>query len=339
MCAMENAGIPTSGASVTVVIPAFNEQGGIAEVVQRAAATLRDSGMTAEILVVDDGSTDQTAQQAASAGAKVMRHASNRGYGAALKTGILAARHELIVITDADGTYPVDRIPDLARQMDRFDMVIGARTGENVHIPLIRKPAKWMLMHLANYVTKAKIQDLNSGLRAFPRAAALQYFNILPDQFSFTSTITIAMHCDRYAVHYEPIDYYRRTGKSKIVPWDAATFAALIVRIAVLFKPLRVFVPIVLMFCGYAVIKAVVDLMHQEFVSQTAILAMMGSIQFLLMGLVAEAVATRLNRVTTEPYTGVRLQRVTDTEPPAPAVSGQLAPAGQAMSKGAVDHE
>ena len=330
---------PSITGPVTVVIPAYNEQDGIAGVVEHTAEVLRDAGISADIIVVDDGSTDETAAAARSAGAVVMQHVSNRGYGAALKTGILAARHDLIVITDADGTYPVERIPDLVARMDRFDMVIGARIGQNVHIPPMRKPAKWVLMKLANYVTKADIRDLNSGLRVFHRSAAMQYFNILPDQFSFTSTITIAMHCDRYAINYVPIDYHRRTGRSKIVAWDAATFAALIVRIAVLFKPLRVFLPIVLLSAAYGFVKGAVDYYLNGFVSQTAILAMMGSLQILMMGLVAEAVSTRLNRLTTQPYTGVREQQYARKPGDQPRATKPAATRREVVARGAGEHD
>ena len=310
---------------VTVIIPAFNEESCIASVVRSVQENLARADIQAEVLVVDDGSRDATAENAERAGATVVRHVSNRGYGAALKTGLAAARYDLSAITDADGTYPVERLPDLLAAMERADMAIGARVGENVHIPLVRRPAKWFLMHLANYVSRAKIQDLNSGMRVFWRDAANQYLNILPDQFSFTSTITIAMHCDRYAIHYEPIDYHRRTGRSKIVPWDAATFFMLIVRIAMLFRPLRVFFPVVLTFVGYGILKGTWDYIQNQFISQTAILAMVAALQFLLMGLIADAVATRLHRTGAETYKGIRQEalqrrpaRDASSSPPSP---------------------
>ena len=194
--------------------------------------TLEDYSIPGEVIVVDDGSRDGTGEAAYYAGARVLRHRSNRGYGSALKTGIMAATHNLILITDADGTYPVKYIPELVEGLQTADMVVGARTGNNVAIPLVRRPAKWVLNKLANYVTGHRIPDLNSGLRAF-RKNARQYFAILPDQFSFTTTITLAMFCDNYAVHYVPVDYLPRKGKSKIVP--RASFAVLILRTATMF--------------------------------------------------------------------------------------------------------
>ena len=138
-------------------------------------------------------------------------------------------------------------IPELLRLMEGADMAVGARIGNKVYIPLVRRPAKWILNRLANYVALSRIPDLNSGLRAFRREMVVQYFGVLPDQFSFTTTITLAMHCDKYRVAYLPVDYRQREGKSKIVPWDAASFLVLILRTAMLFRPLRVFLPVVLL--------------------------------------------------------------------------------------------
>lgn len=285
---------------VSVVIPAYHEEAVVGNVVESVRRVLGAANIEHEIIVVDDGSTDATGERARAAGAKVQRHPGNRGYGAALKTGVLAAQYDHIAITDADGTYPIERLPELVKELEQADMVVAARIGENVHIPLLRRPAKWVLNRLANYITQSEIQDLNSGMRIFPKSTALQYFNILPDQFSFTSTITIAMLCDRYAVRYLPIDYHRRTGQSKIVASDAATFATLIVRTAMLFRPLRVFLPVVLAFFAYGTIKGTFDYVLDGFFSATATLALMGSIQFLLMGLIADAIARHLNHLGVE---------------------------------------
>ena len=279
--------------AISVVIPAFNEEAGIAAVIAELRRILEEQQISPEIIVIDDGSSDGTARNALSAGARLLQHRSNRGYGAALKSGIANASSELIVITDADGTYPAEYIPKLLEQLDRADMVVGARTGRNVRIPLIRKPAKLVLNWLANYLTNSKIPDLNSGLRAFRRGVVAQYFPILPDQFSWTTTITLAMHCDHYAVDYVPIDYRKREGKSKIVPWDAGSFLVLILRTAMLFRPIRIFLPIVGLFLLYGLAKTGIDLSHQPNISASAQLAFLSALLILLIGMLGDAIAMR----------------------------------------------
>jgi glycosyltransferase involved in cell wall biosynthesis len=290
---------------VSVVIPAFNEEQGVGPVVVELLETLGRHGLEAEIIVVDDGSTDKTAAAAAAAGARVLRHRSNRGYGAALKSGISAASNDYVVITDADGTYPSKYIPELLASLETADMVVGARTGANVKIPLVRRPAKWLLNRLANYMTNSKIPDLNSGLRAFRRNVAMQYFTILPDQFSWTTTITLAMHCDKYAVTYLPIDYLARKGRSKIVPWDAGSFAILILRTAMLFRPLRVFIPVVMLCLIYGCVKMSIDMTRDPNISASALLAFVSALIILLIGMLGDALATRLGRLNSQ-IVGVR---------------------------------
>jgi glycosyltransferase involved in cell wall biosynthesis len=291
--------------NVSIVIPAFNEEQGVGSVIAELREVVSRNGIVAEIIVVDDGSMDRTAVAAAAAGARVFRHRSNRGYGAALKSGISGASGEYILITDADGTYPCEYVPEMLKRLESSDMVVGARIGSDVKIPAIRKPAKWVLNRLANYMTNAKIPDLNSGLRAFRRNVAMQYFAILPDQFSWTTTITLAMHCDKYAVVYIPINYRGRRGRSKIVPWDAGNFLILILRTAMLFKPLRVFVPVVLFCLLYGVVKMTIDLNRDPNISASALLAFVSALIILLIGMLGDALATRLGRLNPQ-IVGVR---------------------------------
>lgn len=282
--------------SVSVVIPAFNEELGVGPVISELRDVLGRHGITAEIIVVDDGSADKTAERAAAAGARVLRHSRNRGYGASLKSGISGALHDYVVITDADGTYPCEYIPAMLSQLETSDMVVGARIGGAVKIPLIRRPAKWLLNRLADYVTNSRILDLNSGLRAFRSDLAMQYFAILPDQFSWTSTITLAMSCEKYKVTYVSIDYRTRRGQSKIVAWDAGRFLFLILRTAMLFRPLRVFIPAVLLclFCGF--VKMSLDLLRHSGMSASALLSFATALIILLMGMLGDAL-TRLARL------------------------------------------
>ena len=297
-----------AGGPVSIVIPAYNEEGAIASQVEGVRQVLVARGIPHEIVVVDDGSADRTAERAVAAQARVIRHLENRGYGASLKTGILAARHETIVITDADGTYPSDQIPALLAQLDTADMVVGARTGKTVQIPLIRRPAKWVLGWLANRIAGRKIPDLNSGLRAFRREVAQQYFTILSNQFSFTTTITLALLADDYRVLYHPIDYYARIGKSKISPKHFMEFTILVLRMAMLFQPLRVFLPLALGFGALGTFKAGSDVLafflhtdspetsmfFRPVLSTSALLLLMIGLQLLFVGLVADGVLRRI---------------------------------------------
>ncbi len=291
---------------ISVVIPAYNEEAGLGPIVADLDRRLREHNIRHEILIVDDGSTDRTAEVARSTGARVIRHRSNRGYGAALKTGIVAANNEIILIMDADGTYPAEPIPAMLEELENADMVVGARVGPNVKIPLVRRPAKWVLGRLANYVTNARIPDLNSGLRVFRREVALQYFPILPDQFSWTTTITLALHCDKYAMTYVPIDYHERKGQSKIVPWDAMSFAILIFRMAILFRPLRVFLPLVLLCLVFGFVKMAIDLTHDPNISASALMAFMSALQILLIGMLGDSLATRLGRMNAKLVEGIQ---------------------------------
>ena len=296
--------------TVSIVMPAFNEEMTVKATITEMRELLTGAGISAEFIVVDDGSQDDTARQAKTGGARVIQHRSNRGYGASLKTGIAEASYDNIVITDADGTYPAHYLPQMLEELEHVDMVVGARTGNNVHIPLVRRPAKWALNLLANYVSGRKIPDLNSGLRAFRREVVMQYFAILPDQFSFTTTITMAMLCDKYAVSYIPIDYRKRSGRSKIVPWDAGSFAILILRIAMLFKPLRVFIPLALFCLAYGLTKGSIDIYRDPNISASAILAMISAMQLTLVGMLGEAIASRLGRFNPQTAYGVRPKEI-----------------------------
>ena len=303
---MKGSGVKETMQSITIVIPAYNEEQSVRAVIGELRELLTKHFIAAEFIVVDDGSRDQTANEAKAAGARVIKHRSNRGYGASLKTGIVHATNDIIAITDADGTYPAQYLPQMLPEMEHADMVVGARKGTNVKVPLIRRPAKWVLNLLANYVSGQKIPDLNSGLRIFRRDVVLQYFPILPDQFSFTTTITMAMLCDKYAVTYIPIDYRKRSGRSKIVPWDAGSFAILILRTAMLFKPLRVFIPLALVCLTYGLTKMTIDMFRDPNISASATLALMASMQLTLVGMLGEAIASRLGRLNPHTAFGVR---------------------------------
>ena len=239
--------------SLSVIIPVYNEANNISDTLAQLHETLKKSPIKDfEIIVVDDGSIDNTNQILEKCRSEVdfqlIVHEKNRGYGASLKSGIRKSTYEIIAITDADGTYPIKEIPGLYKEMENCDMVVGARTGKNVKIPLLRRPAKWFLAKLANYLAEFKIPDLNSGLRLFKKNDAIRLFGILPKGFSFTTTLTLAMLTNDMQVKFIPIDYMKRKGKSKIRPIrDTLNFIQLIIRTVLYFNPLKIFVPISLL--------------------------------------------------------------------------------------------
>lgn len=229
---------------ISLIIPAYNEEDGIAMVLDN----LNFLGENYEIIVVDDGSEDNTAEIVKSyPKVKLTSHMDNLGYGAALKTGIKNSKGDVIVITDADGTYPNEKIPEFVQILkeNNLDMVVGARTGRDVKIPMIRKPAKWVISKLANYLSGTKVPDLNSGLRLMKKESVEKFLKILPNGFSFTTTITLAMLTNDYKIQYMPINYFKRSGKSKIRPIkDTLNFIQLIVRTTMYFNPLKFFIPL-----------------------------------------------------------------------------------------------
>jgi glycosyltransferase involved in cell wall biosynthesis len=275
---------------VSIVIPAHNEEAGITSTLREIRTTMAALDRAYELIVVDDGSTDGTATLASQEGAKVVSLPRNLGYGGALKVGISRARHDTIVITDADGTYPAEAIPRLLARAEGFDMVVGARVGKDVDIPALRRPAKWFLGHLASYLAGQSIPDLNSGLRLVRRELVEDFEHLLPSGFSFTTSITLAALCNEALVHYEPIDYRARLGVSKIRPSHAFDFLLLILRTVVFYNPLKVFLPIgaILFLIGFA--KFVWDLFIGDF-SDTVVMGFLGAVLVWSVGLLSDQIA------------------------------------------------
>lgn len=281
--------VSTTTHAVTVVIPAFNEGPHVAEQVRRVRDVLMTTGWVFDIVVVDDGSADDTAEAAADAcpDVRVLRHRRNRGYGASLKRGIQESQHPWILIIDADGTYPADAIPQLLARADENEMVVGARTGRTVHVETARRPAKWFLRKLASYLAGQQLPDINSGLRLMRRELVLQYLHLLPSGFSFTTTITLACACNEHPVEFVPIDYHVRLGTSKIRPRHLYDFTLLILRTIVFFNPLKVFIPLggVLALAGLA--KFAYDVVLDN-LSESAVLALLGALIIWCVGLLAD---------------------------------------------------
>jgi len=281
----------------TIVVPAYNEAEGLGETLARLKEVRETSELEFEVIVVDDGSTDETARIAEDAGVRLLRHKVNRGYGAALKTGIAGASSDKIVIIDADLTYPAERIPELVAGLDEADMAVGARTGTSVEIPFSRRPAKWVLRVLANRVAGRRIPDLNSGLRAVRREMLERYLHLCPDGFSFTTTLTLAGICDGREVVFVPIDYRKRTGKSKIHPIrDTSNFLVLILRTAAYFEPLRVFLPAALLSGVLSSGLLLYYFVKDGGVSDTGVLASVVTILIFMMGILADLVVRRTRR-------------------------------------------
>jgi len=283
----------------SIVIPCYNEQSGVRTTL-RAILAGGDERLR-EVIVVDDGSTDATADELAGVEderglLRILRHPHNRGYGASLKTGVRNATADVVVITDADGTYPNERIPELVDRMGGADMVVGARTGARVNIPLVRRPAKWLLGWLANTLGGRRIPDLNSGLRAMRRDVLERYLGLLPDGFSFTTTITLVMLSEARRVEYIPINYHQRAGSSKIRPVrDTLNFVQLVCRAVLWFDPLRFFIPLSLMMvgAGLAILLFSMAFMERALDVTFSIFVMTGVI-LLAVGLLADLIDKRL---------------------------------------------
>jgi len=284
---IEPSTLPGEETAVSVVIPAYNEADHLAGLLRALGEVLESTGWSYEVIVVDDGSEDGTGETALTTGARVLRNQRNRGYGAALKRGIEAARHGWILITDADGTYPASAIPRLLERAAESEMVVGARTTENVQIPFSRRPAKWFLRWLASYLAGQAIPDLNSGLRLMRRDLVERYRHLLPSRFSFTTTITLAAACNGHVVEFVPIDYAARLGESKIRPWDTYGFLLLILRTVVFFNPLKVFIPLGAVLALGGLAKFIYDVFIGN-LSESAVLALLGALIVWAVGLLAD---------------------------------------------------
>jgi len=279
---------------LSVIIPAYNEEKAISQTIEDLKKEINKiPDFEYEIIVVNDGSTDKTKEILGKiSNIKLIHHPENRGYGASLKTGFKQSQGELILITDADGTYPNESIPDLIKYIPEYDMVVGARTGKNAKIPLIRKPAKWVLGRLANYLSGVKIPDINSGLRIMKKSLIEKFIYILPDGFSFTTTITLASLTNGYRIKYVPIGYSKRGGKSKFRPIrDTLNFFQLIIRTILYFNPLKVFIPLSLLLFLIAVIVFLLSYFFTAKVLDTTIaIFIISAIQMLAIGMLADLI-------------------------------------------------
>lgn len=229
---------------ISVVMPALNEERSIAETVRRTGEALKSVGIDEyEIIVVDDGSADRTAELAAAGGASVIRHPANAGYGFSLKDGIRAAKHDTIVILDADRTYRPESIPELLKEYAKgFDMVVGARSGKYYRESLLKAPLRAILKLLVEFTTGRKIPDINSGLRVFSKRAVSPYLGNLCDTFSFSTSLTLAYMMANKFVSHVPVPYDKREGGTKVRLFrDSLRTIQYIVDAILFFNPIKLF--------------------------------------------------------------------------------------------------
>lgn len=282
----------------TILLPAFNEELAIGRVLSEIVESLADVSVAYEILVVDDASTDRTVECAEQFAAscwqcpvRIVRCPVNRGAGAARKRGVREARGEIVVMLDADGTYPAASIPELLRHFPAYDQVNGARTSEQGTLPWLRKPAKWFIRKLACYLTGHKIPDLNTGLKAFKRAEMLPWLWVVPDGFSCVTTMTLAFLTNGYAVKYVPTPYRARIGRSKFHPVkDTAAYLATVLRMVLYFRPLKVFLPLSGGIMALGAAKSIWSRIATGSMQESDIVLMSAGFMTCMLGLLAEVV-------------------------------------------------
>ncbi len=272
---------------ITVLLPAYNEELSIGDTIRK----IKELHPEFEILVVDDGSTDNTVQIAMNAGANVWPHPYNIGNGAAVKTGLRCAAGDWVVMMDADGQHDPADIARLLEHKDKYDMVIGAR-GKGCHSSLHRNLANWFYNRYASYITKVKILDLTSGFRLVKKDVARKFLYLLPNGFSYPTTITMAYLRSGRTVKYLPITTAKRKGKSKIkLLQDGTRFLLIISRVALLFSPFRIFMPMsIALFCTGVLYYLFTYFTGGRFTNMAALLFSTSVIVF-LMGLVSEQIS------------------------------------------------
>jgi glycosyltransferase involved in cell wall biosynthesis len=278
------------GHGVTFIVPCFNEE---PETLLRTVARLKDAADAGkwvhEIIVVDDASSRCTYDESALGGARLVRHLENRGYGAALSTGLRHAKYRWVGIIDADGTYPAEKFTEMLRLTNGYQMIIGARAWGDIH--WLRRIPKRCLTWLASFLADHPIPDLNSGMRVFQREIYDDHRRLYPDRFSFSSTLTMVSLTNGYETCFLGIDYSERVGRSSIHPLkDPIRFGYQLLRLSLYFRPLRFFVPLSALIGIFAVARACRDLMlNNHFGGLTLVLFFM-AFQVFFFGLIAEII-------------------------------------------------
>ena len=273
--------------AVSIVIPAYNEAAAIGNVV----LSLASAAPWREIIVVDDGSSDDTSARAGAAGATIVRHPYNKGNGAAVKTGIRAATGEYVMIVDGDGQHRGDDAVRLAHRLGEYDLVVGSRSGVT-QATRTRRVGNGALNRLASYLSGRNIPDLTSGFRAARREHLREFIHLLPNGFSTPATTTLAFIKAGYNVTFEPSEARPRVGTSKIrLVQDGVRFVLIILRIVTLFSPLRVFFPISVVSFATGALYALWTIATQAHVTNSSVLLIMLAVVVFLVGLVSEQIS------------------------------------------------
>ena len=273
--------------SVSVIVPALNEEDSIGSLVYRIFELHPD----AEVIVVDDGSKDNTKSVAESAGAYVVSHPYNMGNGAAIKTGMRVAEGDIFVTMDADGQHRPEDIEMLLNKMDSFDMVVGARTFSS-QANVKRAFGNLVYNYFASYITKFKVKDLTSGFRGVRRSVALEALPLFPNTYSYPTTLTLATLRIGYSVYYTPIEAKKRaSGSSGVrIVQDGVRFLMIIIKICTLFSPLRVFIPVSGIFALLGMINYLYTFFYSgRFTNMSAVFFLSAIIVF-MMGSISEQI-------------------------------------------------
>jgi len=278
---------------ISIVIPSYNEEKGIKRTLTEVKKVMSDSGIDHEIIVVDDGSTDKTAEIVKNEKMiRLIQHPYNKGYGSALKTGTKNAKGDWVIYIDADVQHDPEDILKLIEHTKDYDMVVGARTKKS-KISLLRRLGKIFLGSIANYLSGMKIPDLNSGFRAIRRDIVMEFMRILPDSFSFTTTITLTCVKSGYSIKYIPIETTEGVGTSKIRPFrDGFNFILMILRTITLFDPLKVFLPISIILFIIGSLYGLYYGIYEFNIPDGAILLIISSILIFFFGLLADQISS-----------------------------------------------
>jgi len=273
---------------VSIIIPAYNEQESIGEIIRDIKKKIYS--VQYEILVVNDGSSDATAKLALKAGGKVISHNRNKGYGASLKSGIKQAKGDWLLFMDGDGQHSVEDALKLLAASEGVDMVVGQRV-QLIHSPFWRMPGKWVLHWMADYLTRQHIPDLNSGLRLIRKDLVDRYLPLCPNGFSFSTTMTMIMYNRGYEITYVPFEIKKRKGKSTVSLATGFETLLLILRIATLIDPLRIFIPLSIIIGSIGLLWGIPYALLGNGVSVGSMLAIVTAVLLFAIGLISDQIS------------------------------------------------